>query len=295
MENTMNKFNRNKFNRYQSKNYVANKNSVPGNLVNVNSNNNGNVTKGVNFQRDTVNKNINTNQNKNTNPNQNKNNGSSFQRNQPANAIPNKSVNVQRNTDLNKNLIPSQMIGSKSQNNSNPAVSPDYEKIEHQISDILSLQTPIKDEMPVVVNSAVPVKKSDFAIGYKDKTYTYVIPEQLINKEKGLPFWLRPVHVRLIPNDASILDFCNEVFTRLSETGARVEVDNHSDNLVRKIKSSEQDNVPYTVVIGPREKSIHKFMVRSLDGSQKQLSVGHFVHVLEEQLANKPKAPLQKG
>ena len=135
--------------------------------------------------------------------------------------------------------------------------------------------------------------KLDFYISYKDKAYTYIIPEIILKKEKELlPFWLQPIHVKLIPNDSSTFDFCNDVFIRLSQTGARIEIDNKQDSVLKKIKNAELDKVPYIIVIGPKEKSIHKFIVRALDGSQKLFSVGAFYHVLEEQLDNKPKSKI---
>jgi len=136
--------------------------------------------------------------------------------------------------------------------------------------------------------------KKDFTISYKDKVYTYIIPENILKKEaSSIPFWLLPIQVKLIPNGNEMIDFCNEILLTLSKTGARIEIDNKQENIQKKIKNAEFDKIPYIIIVGPKEKSIHKFLVRTLDGNQKLLSVGAFSHTLEDQLLNKPKTKLQ--
>jgi len=207
-----------------------------------------------------------------------------------------KSSNYKSNNYKSNNYKSNQNPPNQNSNfsgNQNQNQNPNLSKIEQQASDIVSLniQAINKDETEIKKDSSLT--KQDFLISYKDKTYTYVIPEQILKKEKyTLPFWLQPIQVRLIPNDSSTFDFCNEVFIKLSETGTRVEIDNKQDNVLKKIKNAEYDKIPYIIVIGPKEKSIHKFIVRTLDGNQKLMSVGAFSHTLEELLLNKPKCKL---
>jgi len=142
-------------------------------------------------------------------------------------------------------------------------------------------------------NTSLIEIKNDFSISYKDKTYIYEIPEAILQKEmNSIPFWLLPVHVKLIPNGNDMLNFCNEIETGLSKTGARIEIENQSGDIKKKIRNAELKKIPYIIIIGPKEKSIHKFIVRTLDGNQKLLSVGAFSHILDEQLLNKPKSKL---
>jgi len=130
----------------------------------------------------------------------------------------------------------------------------------------------------------------EFTISYKNKNYIYEIPEQILQKEiNSLPFWLLPIHVKLIPNGMDLLAFCEEISNSLSKTGARIEIDNQSGDIKKKIKIAELNGIPYIIIIGPKERSIHKFIVRTNNGNQKLLSVGAFSHILFEQLLNKPR------
>ncbi|GEM_PF-2191140 len=267
---------KNKSRNYKSSNYISNQNATKN--IETNFNSNQNKTQNINFSRT-------------------QSNPQTIAKNQ------NQSVNFSRTQYNNRNSNK-----YRPYNSNNFSQTQHQDKIEHQASDIVSLNTQnsvirnedivIKDasvnndELLITQNKNIAIKQ-DFSISYKDKTYTYIIPETVLKKEKELlPFWLHPIQVRLIPNDSSTFDFCNEVFIRLSQTGARVEIDNKQDNIAKKIKNAELDKIPYIIVIGPKEKSIHKFIVRYFDGSQKLLSVGAFYHVLEEQLDNKPKSKI---
>jgi len=273
MERTNNfNFFKKKKNNYKSSNYISNQNATSQIEVNQNQN----KPQNINFNR-----------------------------------LQNTNINRNQALDFNRNKIKNNYPQTSKNRNYNYSLVQNIDKIEHQASDIVSFHAQItnkdnllnKDDSLIkvqdeLVRDTKPISqltpiKSDFSISYKDKAYTYVIPENILKKEKqNLPFWLQPIHVRLIPNDSSTFDFCNEVFARLSETGARIEINNNPDNIAKKIKNAETDKIPFVIVIGPKEKSIHKFIVRSIDGTQKLLSVGAFFHILEEQLENKPKSKI---
>jgi len=216
-----------------------------------------------------------------------------------------KKFNFFRKNNFNKSNKPSSNLNSNQVINSNsnqPLVQNHTtpSNIDQKICalinqpELINQEDQVEQKQKQTLNSNPVENKKDFSISYKDKAYTYVIPENILKKEmNSIPFWLLPIQVKLIQNGNEMQDFCNEILSVLSKTGARIEIDNKQENIQKKIKNAEFDKIPYIIIIGPREKSIHKFIVRTIDGNQKLLSVGAFSHILEDQLLNKPKSKLQ--
>jgi threonyl-tRNA synthetase len=65
------------------------------------------------------------------------------------------------------------------------------------------------------------------------------------------PLWLAPVQAVVLPVADRHLDYANEVRSELS--GLRVEVDERSESIGRKIREAELRKVPYMLVVGDRE------------------------------------------
>jgi len=199
--------------------------------------------------------------------------------------------NTNRNTNLHSNTTSHTNINTTSNSNNNQSTN-----LDQKISALINQPDLIKQEnqLEQKPKENIVETKKDFTISYKDKVYTYIIPENILKKEvNSIPFWLLPIQVKLIPNGNEMIEFCNEILLTLSKTGARIEIDSKQENIQKKIKNAEFDKIPYIIIVGPKEKSIHKFLVRTLDGNQKLLSVGAFSHTLEDQLLNKPKTKIQ--
>jgi threonyl-tRNA synthetase len=77
------------------------------------------------------------------------------------------------------------------------------------------------------------------------------------------PLWLSPEQVRLVPISEKTLDYGNELLAALRSSGIRATIDGHNDKLGAKIRRSEIDKVPYTLVLGPKEAEARSVSVRS--------------------------------
>ena len=77
------------------------------------------------------------------------------------------------------------------------------------------------------------------------------------------PTWLAPEQVRLVPISEKTLDYAQAVLTQLRAAGVRASVDAHNDKLGAKIRRSELEKVPYTLVIGAKEAELQSVSVRS--------------------------------
>jgi len=83
----------------------------------------------------------------------------------------------------------------------------------------------------------------------------------------AFPAWLAPVQVRLVPVGEVHRVAAGQIRKRLAELGLRVEVDERDETVGKRIRDSELDKIPYTVVYGDRE-SDESLAVREHGGGQ---------------------------
>ncbi len=76
----------------------------------------------------------------------------------------------------------------------------------------------------------------------------------LIEKYAGaFPLWLAPEQVRILPIGDEHVEYANRVKEKLSAAGLRVEVDDSSNTIGYKIRSTQLQKVPYMLIIGAKE------------------------------------------
>lgn len=106
-----------------------------------------------------------------------------------------------------------------------------------------------------------------------------------------LPVWLCPVQARLAPVAEAQLPRCEELLRALP--GLRVDVDDTTDTLSKKIRRAEKEWIPYIVVIGPREVESGKLNVRvRASRSQKELGLEEFRALVHDEVEGMPFRPL---
>ena len=67
------------------------------------------------------------------------------------------------------------------------------------------------------------------------------------------PLWLAPVQARVLPIADRHLDYAREVAEQLRAEGMRVEVDDRTESVGKKIREGELQKVPYMLVVGDQE------------------------------------------
>lgn len=88
------------------------------------------------------------------------------------------------------------------------------------------------------------------------------------------PVWLAPVQAKVLPISDKHIDYAKEVAKELMESNIRVEVDDRSESIGKKIRESEIQKIPYMLVVGDKEKEAKKIAVRKYGGDDKgQMSV----------------------
>ena len=79
----------------------------------------------------------------------------------------------------------------------------------------------------------------------------------------AFPTWLAPVQVLVLPVADRHVDYARTVAAELREAGVRVDVDERSESVGKKIRAAELQRAPYMLVVGDREESEGKVAVRS--------------------------------
>ena len=88
----------------------------------------------------------------------------------------------------------------------------------------------------------------------------------------AFPFWLAPVQVRVIPVGENHREAVHELRRRLETEGFRVDVDERDETLGKRIRDSEVEKTPFTIVYGDRE-SDESLAVRERGGEQSTVSL----------------------
>jgi threonyl-tRNA synthetase len=76
------------------------------------------------------------------------------------------------------------------------------------------------------------------------------------------PVWLAPLQVKILPITDKSLEYAQSLSGMLKNADIRVEVDDRSEKIGKKIRDTELAKVPYMLVVGEKEMSDRKVAVR---------------------------------
>lgn len=114
-----------------------------------------------------------------------------------------------------------------------------------------------------------------------------------MESEKGknpvLPLWLSPTQVRLCPVNDELNKHCEKIADEISKEKVRVDVDDRSESIGKKVRGAELEWVPYIVVVGEKEKKSGKLAVRDrVSGKVKEMKVKDLVKLIQKEAGDKP-------
>ena len=104
----------------------------------------------------------------------------------------------------------------------------------------------------------------------------------------AFPTWLAPVQVNVIPvNNEYHLEYAKEIYNLLLENGFRAELDDNDEKLSYKMRESSVQKIPYTRIIGDKEKADNLISYRML-GSKETHTVdkNEFIKTLQDVVKN---------
>ena len=115
----------------------------------------------------------------------------------------------------------------------------------------------------------------------------------LIEQYAGaFPVWFAPIQVDIIPvsiENPAIMDYCRRVKDILwKENRIRVKFEDSSDTLSYKIRQSQKQKIPYTLVIGEKEVENNSVSVREFKlGDTGAIPLSQFLETLSEKIRKK--------
>jgi threonyl-tRNA synthetase len=131
-------------------------------------------------------------------------------------------------------------------------------------------------EIPLIIHRA-PLGTHERFIGFLLEHYA-----------GRFPTWLSPVQVKILPISDKFLPYAKEVFTQLKKAGIRVETDERSEKVGKKIRDAELSKVPYMLVIGERETTERKLAVRKHNKTEPEpQDIEQFINLLKEEIAER--------
>jgi len=102
------------------------------------------------------------------------------------------------------------------------------------------------------------------------------------------PVWLAPLQVKVLPISDKFVPYAREVMAKLLKYGVRVEVDDRSEKIGKKIREAELSRVPYMLVVGEKEMNEGMLSIRRQGkGDTGSQSVDEFVKNIIEEIAER--------
>jgi len=103
----------------------------------------------------------------------------------------------------------------------------------------------------------------------------------------AFPTWLHPVQVVVIPITDAQQDYARKVAERLRALRLRVELDDRSERMQRKIRDAQAQKVPYMAIVGAREAESEHVNVRDRSGGQVDSSLEAFASMVAAEVAER--------
>lgn len=146
-----------------------------------------------------------------------------------------------------------------------------------------------KKQHPLILHTSVP--------GAIERVVYALLEEQARLTKQGktpeFPVWLAPSQVRLVPLSDKHLDYCQKLLKDPAFVGVRVDVDDRSETLQKKVRDAEREWVPFIAVVGDREMESGKLSVRVRStGKQEPLSPAQLGDLVRDACLRKPFDPL---
>jgi len=100
----------------------------------------------------------------------------------------------------------------------------------------------------------------------------------------AFPLWLSPVQVKVLPIADVHISYAREVAASLKEKGIRIELDDSSETLGKKIRNAKTEKVPYFLVLGDQEVEKKEVTLESRDRKIGTLTVPALIARLSEEI-----------
>ncbi len=174
--------------------------------------------------------------------------------------------------------------GPKLDVNVKPAVGNEYTLSTCQLDFCLPMKFDLKyvdsdgeKKTPVVLHRAI--------LGSLDRFMAFILEETKGN----LPLWLSPTQINIIPvNNEYHLEYANKIMDILNDNNIRVKLDDRDEKLSYKMRESVVSKIPYTLILGDKEKGSNTISYRERGKSDTiNLEIDEFIKLIKDEIINK--------
>ncbi len=103
-----------------------------------------------------------------------------------------------------------------------------------------------------------------------------------------LPLWLNPVQVKVLTVSDRNLKFAEHVFNELKSNNIRVELDDRSESIPKKVRDAQLSKANYMVTIGDKEDQNRTLAVRTREGKVEfNVDLSEFINKLVQETRNR--------
>ena len=128
-----------------------------------------------------------------------------------------------------------------------------------------------------------PVMVHRGAFGAMERMIAYLIEHYA----GAFPTWLSPLQVMVLPITDSHIEYANSVAACLRRSRVRVEVDDRSERVGKKIAEATARKVPYMAVVGGREAESGTVQIRNRAADQSSEPLESFVQRVVQEIAER--------
>ena len=150
----------------------------------------------------------------------------------------------------------------------------------------VDFQLPERFELEYVADDGSrqrPVMVHRGAAGSMERLFSYLIERYAA----AFPTWLHPMQVIVIPITDAQQAYARRVADKLRSLRLRVEVDDRSERMQRKIRDGQAKKVPYMAIVGAREAETEHVNVRDRSGNQVDSSLESFASLVATEVAER--------
>lgn len=128
-------------------------------------------------------------------------------------------------------------------------------------------------EIPLIIHRA-PLGTHERFIGFLLEHYA-----------GKFPVWLAPLQAKILPISDKFMSYAQEVYKALKKAGVRVEIDDRSEKIGKKIRDTELMKVPYMLVIGEKEMNEGQLAIRRQGkGDLGTVALNSFIESIKEEI-----------
>ncbi|MFA4953324.1 MAG: threonine--tRNA ligase [Candidatus Pacearchaeota archaeon] len=130
-----------------------------------------------------------------------------------------------------------------------------------------------KFKKPIVIHRS--------SVGCLERTIAY-----LLEKTQGnLPLWLSPIQVKVLPMTDRNINYSRQIFDKLKKENIRVEIDDGTESMSKKVRDAQLEKVFYSITIGDKEEQAETLAIRNRDGKVEfGVKINDFVSKLKKEI-----------